>query len=345
MVSLKTLKPTVVSKDLKGKFVFIYGPPKIGKTTLATQFPRNLLLAVEHGQNVLNDIFAVEVPTWGEFLGYVQQLADPDIMSMYDTVTIDTVGLLYDRCEAYVCAREGVEKIGDIPFGAGYKMVDSEFDNAVRKITQYADPSGRQAYGLCFIGHEKVKSSADGTIGNISVSPDISDRCARIINRMVDITAYIGMEDGVRYIYPRQTTIKSPDGKTTEIYAGSHFAGLNDKIELSYTAFVNAIAEAMEANIAGLTDDPLTVTKTEKPDFKETKNAIGKIARALKLLDDEESEPHYMSDMQKITVTYLGRKEDGTPRLVKECTEDQIEHLVLILNDLNAYINMNGIEV
>ena len=28
-IDLKNLKPTVISKDLKGKFVLLYGPPKI----------------------------------------------------------------------------------------------------------------------------------------------------------------------------------------------------------------------------------------------------------------------------------------------------------------------------
>ena len=60
-IDLKKLKPTTVSRDLKGKFVFLYGPAKIGKTTLAVQFPRNLLLAVEHGLPVPENVLKVLV--------------------------------------------------------------------------------------------------------------------------------------------------------------------------------------------------------------------------------------------------------------------------------------------
>jgi len=90
---------------------------KIGKTTLAVQFPRNLLLAVERGYNAIDGVYAVDVPTWAEFKKYLKQLNDEDIKGMFDTVTIDTIGLLYERCETYVCDREGVDKIGDIPYG------------------------------------------------------------------------------------------------------------------------------------------------------------------------------------------------------------------------------------
>ena len=55
MIDLLNLEPTKISKDLKGKYILIYGRPKIGKTTLASEFPKNLLLAFEPGYNALNN--------------------------------------------------------------------------------------------------------------------------------------------------------------------------------------------------------------------------------------------------------------------------------------------------
>lgn len=49
VLDLETLEPTVVSRDLTGKYVLLYGQPKIGKTTLSAGFPRNLILATEVG--------------------------------------------------------------------------------------------------------------------------------------------------------------------------------------------------------------------------------------------------------------------------------------------------------
>jgi len=342
-IDLKSLKPTTVSRDLKGKFVFLYGAPKIGKTTLAVQFPRNLLLAVEHGYNAIDGVYAVDVPTWGEFKKYIKQLNDDDIKQQFDTITIDTIGLLYERCEAYVCDREGVDKVGDIPYGAGYKMVDKEFEEYVRKITQIMDNEGRTAYGLCLIGHEKVRIDSDGQVSVKHITPDVSERCSKIINRMVDITAYIGMEEGTRYIYPRQLVIEGSK-QITEIYAGSHFANLNDKIELSYDALVNAIADAMTTNGSGkkvnLVDAPVKVQVAEEIDFKGVKTSIGKIARQLSKLDEELESPHYMADYKNIADKYLGKN-----KLVKDCTESQAEHLLGILEELQAYVSENNIDI
>ena len=65
-INLLDIKPHKVSKDLSGYITFIYGPAKIGKTTLATQMPNALLLAFEKGYNTLPGIMAQDVTTWGE---------------------------------------------------------------------------------------------------------------------------------------------------------------------------------------------------------------------------------------------------------------------------------------
>lgn len=343
-LDLKQLKPTVVSKDLKGKFVFIYGAPKIGKTTLAVNFPRNLLLGVEHGYNAIDNIMAVDVPNWKTFKEYVKQLErDEDLKEQYDTITIDTIGLLYERCTKYICDREDVDKVGDIPFGAGYGMIDREFETEVRKITQVMTKDGRTAYGLCLIGHEKVRIDTDGQTSYKYISPDVPERCAKIINRMVDITAYIGMENGARYIYPRQFSIE--EGKqVTEIYAGSHFANLNSKIELGYEQLVDAIAEAMQTDNKGskrkLSDAPVSVQVEEKVDYRKLitniKKVVVKLSNADQELDDGES-PH-MDAYRAITERYLGKG-----KLVKECNESQADMLDLIYNDLVDYMKDNNI--
>ena len=348
-IDLKKLKPSVVSKDLKGKYIFLYGPPKIGKTTLAVQFPRNLLLGFEHGWNAIDNVMAVDVPTWTEFKKYVKQLStDEDLKQQFDTVTVDTIGLAYERCEQYICDRENVDKIGDIPYGAGFKMVDQEFEGTVRKITQVLDETGRTSYGLCLIGHEKVRVEADGTISTTHITPDIPDRCAKIINRLVDMTAYIGIEeDNKRYIYPRQLTIENGNQKV-EIFAGSHFADLNDKIELSYQALVDAVGGAMKATAEStnstLSDSPVQVQMEEKIDFAEVKKNVQDIVRVLLRLDKEldanKEDQHYFKDYNNIVENILGKG-----KLVKDCTESQAGQLSLILDDLRSYVEKNGITV
>lgn len=89
----------------------------MGKTSLACQFPKNLLLGFEHGWNAISGAKAVDITRWAEFKQVLRQLERPEARELYDTVTIDTVGLCWQMCEDYICAQNGVTKISDIPWG------------------------------------------------------------------------------------------------------------------------------------------------------------------------------------------------------------------------------------
>lgn len=56
-VNLMALEPQKISRSLKGKFIFLYGLPGVGKTSLAAQFPKSLILGFEQGTNALDDVY------------------------------------------------------------------------------------------------------------------------------------------------------------------------------------------------------------------------------------------------------------------------------------------------
>lgn len=45
VIDILNIEPTTITRNLKEKYLCLYGPPKVGKTTFASQAPRNLLLA------------------------------------------------------------------------------------------------------------------------------------------------------------------------------------------------------------------------------------------------------------------------------------------------------------
>ena len=65
-IDIFNIQPTTISRDLKGKFICIYGLPKVGKTSMACQFPRNLLLAFEKGYNALPGIKPQDITKWSK---------------------------------------------------------------------------------------------------------------------------------------------------------------------------------------------------------------------------------------------------------------------------------------
>ena len=65
-INLLNIQPHKVSRDLSGYITFIYGAPKVGKTTFATQMPDHLLIAAESGYRALPGVIAQDVNSWGE---------------------------------------------------------------------------------------------------------------------------------------------------------------------------------------------------------------------------------------------------------------------------------------
>lgn len=116
-IDLKSLEPTKISRDLKGKYIFAFGQAKIGKTSLIASFPKSLIFSFEPGTNALNNIYKVNITSWKDFKLYVKQLQNSEVKEKFDFVGIDTVDIAYDLCESYVCGVNGVNSIGEIPFG------------------------------------------------------------------------------------------------------------------------------------------------------------------------------------------------------------------------------------
>ena len=137
MIDILSIEPTVISRDLKGKYLLLYGKPKTGKTTMASRFPKNLLIAFEKGYNAIDGIKAVDINKWSEFRQVLRQLEKPEAQAMYDTITIDTTTIAYEMCEQFVCSQNGVQSIRDIPWGQGWTLAKKEFETCLRKITTF----------------------------------------------------------------------------------------------------------------------------------------------------------------------------------------------------------------
>lgn len=116
-MSIFDIQPNVIDRSLSGKYILLYSKPKIGKTSFAAQLKKNLFLATEIGYNAIDGITALPIAKWTDIKMAVKQLKDPRARELYETVTIDTISLAADLCEKFVCSREGVTKINEIPYG------------------------------------------------------------------------------------------------------------------------------------------------------------------------------------------------------------------------------------
>lgn len=337
-INLLDIAPHQVSRDLRGYSVFFYGEPKSGKTTIATKFPRHLLLAFEKGYNAIPGAMAQPINSWAEFKKVLKQLPDPKVKEKFETIIVDTADIAYDLCEKYICANAkrsdggfGVDSIGDIPFGKGYTMVAKEFDESLRNIVQ-------MGYGLVLISHAVDKTFTDETGKEFNqIVPTLGSKPRNIVSRMCDIIGYsraIQNEDGT-------TTTKLFMRGTPRYIAGSRFKYTPDYIDFTYNDLVKAIGDAIDKQMQEdgaefFTDERTNVYAevTQELDFDELVATFNNIVNSIIENNDEEKFQNYWQPrIIQITEKYLGKGQK-----VNQCSREQTEALDLIVTDLKELV-------
>lgn len=173
-INLMSIEPNKVSRDLSGYITYIYGAPKVGKTTLASQMERALLIAAEPGYHALPGVFAQDVTSWSEMRQVYRELKKPEVKEKFQNIVCDTVDILADYCKKYICQQNGIEDLGELGYGKGWTKFKDEFNEVFRGLTQLG-------YGVYFIGHDKEIINEDGTK---FIRPALSNSVRTVVSGM-----------------------------------------------------------------------------------------------------------------------------------------------------------------
>ena len=312
-IDILAIQPQVISRDLRSKYLLLAGAPKIGKTEFCTMAPDALVLAFEIGTNARPGAMIQKIDTWSTFKLVLRQLEKPEAKAKYSTICIDTVAIAYDLCEQFICAQNGVQKIGDIPYGGGYAALSKEFDSALRKITM-------MGYGLIMTCHLKESSDENGEI--TGYKPDLNNRCLKIVNGLVDIIGVITQtwdEQGEshRWIQTRSTPT---------IVAGSRYKYLAPRIPFGYNEFLEALSQAIdkEQENGAVVTDTAPIDTFEKLDYKAIRAEASELWTVL-VEKDPENAPIIL---KKVEIIF------GHPMKLSEITEDQVDLFNLVVLDM-----------
>ena len=151
-INLINIEPNKVSRDLCGYITYIYGPAGAGKTTFGSKMPKALLLAAEPGYRAIPGVRAVDITSWTELKQVLRELKKPEVKDMYTSIVCDTVDIMADLCQKYICNQLGIENIGDGGWTTnGWSKYKKEFEETFRTLAQ-------QGYAIVFLGHAKEKS-------------------------------------------------------------------------------------------------------------------------------------------------------------------------------------------
>ena len=312
-IDILAIQPQVISRDLRSKYLLLAGPPKIGKTEFCTMAPDALVLAFEIGTNARPGAMIQKIDTWSTFKLVLRQLEKPEAKAKFSTICIDTVAIAYDLCEQFICAQNGVQKIGDMPYGGGYAALSKEFDSALRKITM-------MGYGLIMTCHLKESSDENGEI--TGYKPDLNNRCLKIVNGLVDIIGVITQTwdehgESHRWIQTRSTPT---------IVAGSRYKYLAPRIPFGYNEFLEALGQAIdkEQENGAIVTDTAPIDTFEKLDYKAIRAEASELWTTL-VEKDPENAPIIL---KKVEIIF------GRPMKLSEITEDQVDLFNLVVLDM-----------
>ena len=289
MGMLGRIKKNKVMADFSNYIYTISGKPKSGKTSLVYKCAVEkfgnadnlLLVAFERGYNALNDINAVDIEKYDEFVELVDELVKNKKDLPYKMVALDTVDILQDLAIPYMLKKASrrdnkmYKVISDIPYGNGWNLLQEVIYEQVNKLV-------KAGYNLWFITHDKDKTfttkdglSYDKTV--LSLTGKVRDVC-------------VNMSDFIVYI---DTTQRKVDDKIIDeriirfrgdstIEAGGRLEQVVESIPYSIKGFIKAVEDAILAEYGG------DIKAVEKAKEEQTKDLEERADRFIGNLDKPE---------------------------------------------------------
>jgi Ni,Fe-hydrogenase maturation factor len=175
--------PTITTKPklhLAEYTILLYGEPKIGKSTFASQFEKPLFLATEAGLNAL-ETYQIPVSSWADFLEACKLLATTK--HDYKTIIIDTIDNLVKFCAEATLKPHDATHESDMGYGKGYDLVANELLRVLTKLSQLPP-------GLIMISHAETKEIKTRTSVLNKTSPTLPNKYKKIVLGMADLVLY-----------------------------------------------------------------------------------------------------------------------------------------------------------
>ena len=327
-IDLLNIKPHKVSKDLSGYITYIYGAPKTGKTTLAVQMPKALLLAFEKGYNALPGVMAIDITSWGDMKQVMRELKKDKVKETYNCVVVDTIDIAADYCQKYVCNQLGIESMGEGGWGTNsWKKFKDEFNDVFRGLTQLG-------YAVFFIGHASEQIVKDENTGadRVQIRPALSPKSIqKTIEGMADIYGYAHQVAG------HDMSVLTLRYKDDSISCGGRFKYIVPEIDMTYENLVEAIhnaidKEGLEYGNQYVTEEREAAPVVQKYDYDALMAEFQEIAGEL-MTQNQMNAAKITSIIEK----YLGKK-----KKISEATPEQAEMIFLIVQDLKDELMTNN---
>lgn len=348
--SLKNIKPVQISTKVSDYSMLVYGPSKVGKSTLVHDLYKDkvLFLATEDRHKALAGAHVQPISSWADYEAVLSALSDDDLKEAYDVIAIDTVENLYDMCEKSILKKYRVKNLSDVAWGKAHGDLKNTWKTKINMISKLG-------YQPCFVAHSiertvrvpvsqmlptavdnramELKKGEDGEEDFYEYNkftPDLREKILSPINKNVDNIIFVnngvdtnGHEKRVMYLRG-----------SLYFEAGNTFRNVVNHTDLSAEAYKkaieNAIAEYPDYLQAeeSFSKDKQFMKEDGDWNFDKLKEETTKVASELNKLGK-------ISDVHTVTEDVFGM---GIS-IQRDVTPDQAELLEVVLIKLKVRLD------
>lgn len=185
--------------------LLIYGPEKMGKTTLASEFPAPVFLQTEKGESG-----SLELDSFGHLTSFEAVIEAIGVLAAeehsFQTVVVDSVSALQKLIWQRVCQDGNVKSIEDYDkgFGKGYVAADNYWLEIIDGLNFLRN---ERKMAVVLIGHAIIGKFDDPeTLSYSTYGIDLQKRADALLKREVDAILLV----------KKDVTIKHEDAKKGE---------------------------------------------------------------------------------------------------------------------------------
>ncbi|MEE8113178.1 MAG: ATP-binding protein [Nitrososphaerales archaeon] len=164
-----------------------YGPPKIGKTTLAAKFEDPLVIDLENGARHIEEV-VVKVKSLKKLMDLYEELEEGEV-KRFKTIVIDSSDTLLDLIDKETCRvlskkfKKNYEDISEMPNGSGWAM-------SRKLMLSQPEMWKRLGVNVVFVGHSRVVMSENAGVKEASRSLDLAGKLAGRFPARIDNIGY-----------------------------------------------------------------------------------------------------------------------------------------------------------
>jgi hypothetical protein len=181
-------EPSMTGGDFMSAMVCLYGPPKIGKSSLAKLIRGAYFLPTEPGFSFLN-IRKTRIKSWVDFIGWVKKMEKmPKKVRTVGMWIIDTGDNLSKFAMQYACGREEISHPTEEEWGKGWEAFRDEFNHWMLRLCALGP-------GVLVIAHETEREVEVRGRKIPKWTPSMPKTTYALVNALADITLHMSFDD------------------------------------------------------------------------------------------------------------------------------------------------------